>query len=673
MKKKLLEPVIICAVALLAALFAEFVLFRIPANSLRAHTGETRTVSPDDTYAYQSADLDDGVITFTGDSTSTVSIGSVSELRTLRLCAVGPNRRGRLTVQLTAADSNGGSVERKISFDFSPADGNSMFFDLGSDYDAESVLLIFEKCKDMVISSVVLNAEPEHEFFFLRMLGVWCLVAFALFCVRCRLFTLFYEHSNRFHNLALAGSVFASVLLIAFISLFGGPYTVEYPVSEEDELYAYGNYVQQTDAFIKKQLYLDLTPPDSLFDCENPYDPADRAAHGVSTEDIWDKAFYEGRLYSYFGVLPVLLVYMPVWLITGRMATDTLACTVFALIAAVFTALSLRELVLRYSVRARLLTLCAAVPATLAASMVFTMQASANFYTVPVICGMAFLTVFIYFSLRGARAQMLQARCALFAAAGLSLACIVASRPQHALYGVVLLPVFFGVLCEKKSVKDKSLMAISFAVPLLAGLFAIGLYNAARFSGPLDFGSTYQITVSDTAKNTLRPQLFSYAMFHYFLQPLELSRFPLAGLTRVRLESYGVDYIYIGESFGALMMPLNWGIFTSVYYALKNRPRRLLVIVGAISVVAVAFIDFCLAGAHIRYTCDIMTVIALISALGLIEIDSKSGLKCVTAVVHVLMALSLIYAFSLALDNEVDLIMHNNPALLYAIRRALFI
>ena len=91
---------------------------------------------------------------------------------------------------------------------------------------------------------------------------------------------------------------------------------------------------------------------------------------------------------------------MPVWLITGRMATDTLACTVFALIAAVFTALSLRELVLRYSVRARLLTLCAAVPATLAASMVFTMQASANFYTVPVICGMAFLTIFIYLSLR---------------------------------------------------------------------------------------------------------------------------------------------------------------------------------------------------------------------------------------------------------------------------------
>lgn len=77
------------------------------------------------------------------------------------------------------------------------------------------------------------------------------------------------------------------------------PYPLEGPVSD------YSAHIQQFDAFQKGQICLDLPVDPRLATMENPYDTSARNALGVSYH--WDRAFFGGRYYSYFGVVPVLL------------------------------------------------------------------------------------------------------------------------------------------------------------------------------------------------------------------------------------------------------------------------------------------------------------------------------------------------------------------------------
>ena len=57
-----------------------------------------------------------------------------------------------------------------------------------------------------------------------------------------------------------------------------------------------------------------------VVDPENPYDRAARDKAGVWY--MWDRALYNGKYYSYFGIAPILTVYYPCQLLTGKLPGD---------------------------------------------------------------------------------------------------------------------------------------------------------------------------------------------------------------------------------------------------------------------------------------------------------------------------------------------------------------
>ena len=86
-------------------------------------------------------------------------------------------------------------------------------------------------------------------------------------------------------------------------------------------------YPALAEVLAKGQLYLDDQPDPRLAALDNPYDPGLRGAEGV--EYLWDYAYYNGRYYVYFGVIPALIFYLPYYLITGgplRMHLDFYIC-----------------------------------------------------------------------------------------------------------------------------------------------------------------------------------------------------------------------------------------------------------------------------------------------------------------------------------------------------------
>lgn len=83
--------------------------------------------------------------------------------------------------------------------------------------------------------------------------------------------------------------------------------------------YDYDQYDHVARALLDGHAWLDLDVPQGLRDADDPYDVATRQqllADGVSPV-YWDYAFFNGRWYSYFGVVPALLLFVPYRAITS--------------------------------------------------------------------------------------------------------------------------------------------------------------------------------------------------------------------------------------------------------------------------------------------------------------------------------------------------------------------
>ncbi len=109
-----------------------------------------------------------------------------------------------------------------------------------------------------------------------------------------------------------------------------------------------GYYNLVTRGFLKGQLAMDLPADPELAQLDNPWDPNERGALGKL-----DVSYYRSRYFLYFGVSPVVLLFLPVRLLTGHFVTETLACVIFASIGFVTSAWLLLSVGRRYFSRVR--------------------------------------------------------------------------------------------------------------------------------------------------------------------------------------------------------------------------------------------------------------------------------------------------------------------------------
>ncbi len=80
-----------------------------------------------------------------------------------------------------------------------------------------------------------------------------------------------------------------------------------------------------TDGFLDGKLSLAVPADPFLATLQNPWDPAQRGAHGMH-----DVSYFHGKYYLYFGVTPVLLLFLPVRLLGGLEIDQGVACLLFA-------------------------------------------------------------------------------------------------------------------------------------------------------------------------------------------------------------------------------------------------------------------------------------------------------------------------------------------------------
>jgi hypothetical protein len=488
------------------------------------------------------------------------------------------------------------------------------------------------------------------------------------------------------------------VLIAVFLSglLCPDRAEIEYPFKKH--IGAYNPYEQQFDAFMKGQLHIDLEPERALAELENPYDPYQR--EGIYY--LWDRAYYDGKYFSYFGIAPIITVYYPYYLINNALPADDVVSTAFTVMTALFFAMAAVKLWVMLGKKTPAWLVWILTIGALASTQIFlVMRGATRFYYIATVAGIAFLSAFAWLFLCGisgtfclekkdGEGEKPWMRPLIYSLAGLAYGLCFLSRFNMALVAAfVILPMlWFFILKENRngkyewrSIKKVSAELIFLALPVALAIIVQLYMNYARFDSVFEFGTTYQLTVSDVSKNKLRLRDLGYAIYHYFLQPLSFTKdFPLASLFYSALDDYG-HFVYVDTGMGLLAIPFMWMLAASIFiFADKKKSLGLKAALGSalFGLVFVAWLDFCLGGVIFRYTCDLTVVGALTSlavAFALAGDEQSNGDTLALAkgmkVILVFVALMSVYvSITLAFSGNVNLTPYSDEV--RRVFRALF-
>lgn len=520
------------------------------------------------------------------------------------------------------------------------------------------------------VAGLSLNA-PEPFSFNTTRFGIAFLVLYVafLFRPRSRIYRIGIVEEPVFTKRAIIAAVVVEVYLVSSFLFFGsnlvGVAAKNYNYGEWDQssivnVYdAAGDNAQQYAMLARSisegHFYLDEEPPQWMKEMDDPYDKGARDELEKATGEgyLFDTAYYDGRYYVYFGVVPELLFYLPFYLATGA-DFPTAIGVLIAMIAFVLGCTALLDRFARYHFKHMSLGvfLLLQAPLVMCSGMLYLVKFP-TFYSLPVICGLAFSVWGLYLWMRGRASQR---PCGWYLAGSLCMALVAGCRPQLVVLSLVAFPLFWRRLITKRHLFTRA-GAGEFAcliAPYLVVAAGLMWYNWMRFGSPTDFGANYNLTVHDMPKRGLSLGRILPALFAYFIQP------PTVDGTFPFILPAVFDTTYMGQTvrevtFGGIFacLPVLWLIpFAPPILKLRFQQRSTNTVAGVVllllaSGVFVALFDAELAGILQRYYAD-FSFMFLISAVLLAFIANENMPPDLPLARIFRSTLSVLVAFSLA-------------------------
>ncbi|QAT48430.1 hypothetical protein EQM14_00770 [Caproiciproducens sp. NJN-50] len=556
------------------------------------------------------------------------------------------------------------------TYDFSADSARTTVLPVYSAGKLDSVRFVFDdSCAGLRIQGISVN-QPGFFFSWGRFLLLSLLAVGTLCIIRKKAWTVFYDRTSHTHNRII---VWLAVLLcfvsVALCNAAGAGKEISYPLRGAPE--AYGCYIQQFDAFQKGQLNLDLSVDPKLGAMKNPYDYSARVADGVSFS--WDRSYYNGKYYSYFGLTPLFTVYYPYYFLFHSLPADSQAGAILALWAIPFLFLLLRELALRYCKKINLLLFLLGTAAAVFSSMLFMLQISADFYYIAYLSEMLFLCAFLFLIFRSDRESRAGLRAFLLFLGGIAYVLAVGSRPVAALSIVLVLPALLKELLHGEGRISRRLLRLgAFALPVLCGALALMEYNFLRFGSPFEFGTTYQLTIDNMSCNRFSILNLIPAVYHYFLQFPSLDpRFPFLHVVDRQFNYYSSYKLHI-VMLGMMSFPSLWWIFgmrRSPVYRERSDARLFFWTVLLLSL-GIAVLNYSVSGMDIRYVTDFSPLLSALSLLVILDLNRECArsspaaggrspsyaLSCASLILTILVGTAVIFG------NERNTIYYTDPA-----------
>ena len=369
------------------------------------------------------------------------------------------------------------------------------------------------------------------------------------------------------------------------------------------------------------RLDLALDPPQALLEMDNPYDTIARQAQ--APDALWDVAFYNGRYYVYFGVVPCLLFQLPFEALTGIPDLPNCAGMIVMAVAAVAAAFGLvRQAAKRWFPGVSAAAYLLASTAVAGCGQLYYLLFRANVYEYVILCGASFVMLALWQWLAASNTPDSRrgARIAHLVLGSVCMALVAGCRPQMEIFAFLALPIFWRqYVTEKRLFTRKGAAEFAlFALPFV--LVAAGLmwYNYARFGSPFDFGANYNLTSNDMTKRGFNAGRIGSAVFYYlFSFPLFKSAFPYV----VEVHPY-TNYIgrTVSELFyGGILTctPFLWVFALLPLVRRRLARKRLWGVVGwvLVSTLALCALDAVMAGILYRYQMDFALPLTFAAAL----------------------------------------------------------
>ena len=561
-----------------------------------------------------------------------------------------------------------------------PTVEKSEYINVHTSGESYSIALLLES-EELVtpVDSVEINCNRPFEFSFMRVLVMFAILLFVyIFRPSSFLYKRKMSESKELKQ-TLTGAFIclqcAVIIILGSINpvFMGIEKTAEgiqcVPLSMEH----HNQYDELAQAFLQGKTYIDNDDvPESLKQMVNPYDTSARSMQSQATGDSyrWDVAYFNGHYYVYFGIVPLLIMYLPFRIITNSPFPSAVGVILFSAIFAigVFKLLGLlcEKKFKNVSVGAYLL--CALTMVN-CCGMTF-LAKRPDFYSVPIITAMAFVVWGIFCWLKGLYSGNKQG--VWFTLGSLCCALSVGCRPQSVLMCAVAIPLFWeyffkdGIKVNKKKIKSLVLLGAPFVV-VAAGIM---YYNAIRFGSPFDFGSGYNLTTNDVSHRGFDIGRTGLGIFTYLFQPPVFSGvFPF-------IQSVPIDTNYIGKTitencFGGLItcLPFLWvlGAVPSQRKILKEKGVFSLVCVLAAVGFAMVIADTQAGGLLQRYFSDFGYIFFLGAVLTVFALSDRlymeNNAKLLNKFIIFSSFLSIFYSIALAFSVSDVTINTTNPTL----------
>ncbi len=459
-----------------------------------------------------------------------------------------------------------------------------------------------EKGTTITIKTIILN-QPAPLFFSVERVMVMYLLYLLIQTLFFQPYETHYQQNAKKRRLITFAIFLICIVLIVPLTLIG---------NDRSGLATMDKYTELTHSLANGMVSVVENADERLLAAENPYDKSERTALGVGGYK-WDYAYFNGKIYVYFGVIPVILTYLPYYLLTGSDLPHIVPYLIF-LIGLIAGAFKLTDaLVCKY---------CQKIPLKLYYLLQITFMLGIGtlifakrvcIYNMAIVAGLTFTVWGLYLwisSLSDASFPKMWK----VAAGSLCMALVAGCRPQLLIASFLALPIFAGQgkkifreLKAKENVSKHLLVLILFCLPYIITAVFLMWYNAARFGSPFDFGSAYNLTTNDMTKRGFHIARWVSGLWYYLFQPPSVNiEFPYIGTTSFHT-AYQGKTIYesgIGGIFATNLILLPCLLFYKYRAKFREKKVYLFICFNLIGAILIVCADVQMGGLLTRYTAD---------------------------------------------------------------------
>lgn len=514
---------------------------------------------------------------------------------------------------------------------------------------AKAFELTFQKPDDQTVTYVwltelVINKKVPFYFSWVRFCGMLLCCGMISLCRAFRNEPFYSETGMQRRKAAAAG--FAAVLIVyslAFTNVNTGRANVQ----------SYRKmYHDLTESLLQGKLYLEEEPAPALLTMDNPYDNRyrDQLLEECGQSFQLDAAYYNGKYYVYFGVVPVLLLFLPFYVVTGQHLPMTSAISVLgiAYIAGCFCLLW--KIYKKYFSRASFLSYLLWSAMMVVGCGMFYAFRTASFYACPILTAAA-LTVwaFVFWMEEAGKNEHQYFK---IAAGALLLSLTAGSRPQF-LVAAFSIFVLFQKEIFRKPDREWGAFAVSVLTPVLLVAAALMYYNYARFSNPFDFGANYNLTSNDMTHRGWQLDRIPSGLFYYLFEPSKITlAFPYvqdSGQIKSALNSYMGRTIfeapYGGLFFNSPVLLLSLAVLKVKKYASDHKRMFQLAVFFSASAWVIMLTDVQMAGIINRYHMDFGIFFCLSAMIVMALLQERTNEDLLIRLLHLGLAFSLLWRF----------------------------